>query len=186
MMLDEKQNDDFKSILGLIPTNSVGAEIGTWRGNAANFFARINLEKLYLVDPYSVEVVPEHNLKNFVNRYSDQIGSEDLTDFQSFYDTVYMDVVHQFKQFKHVEIYRQTSEQFFNELTEQLDWVYVDGDHSYEGCLNDLRWSYKAVKSGGIILGDDYNQCVKAIKDFCKESGLIAKRHGIRQYSIQV
>jgi len=186
MMLDEKQNNDFLKILGLIPVDSIGAEIGTWRGNAARVFARHPLKKLYLVDPWSIEVVPEHNVKSFVKRYSAQVGSEDLNDFQDFYDSVYFDVVDMFKSFKHVEIRRMTSQMFFDTLTDQLDWVYIDGDHSYEGCLNDLKMSHEVLRSGGIILGDNYSQCKNAVRDFCEQYNLKYDRHGARQYSIKV
>lgn len=37
-----------------------------------------------------------------------------------------------------------------------LDFVYIDGDHSYEGCRRDiLAWARK-VKVGGILAGHDY------------------------------
>ena len=37
-----------------------------------------------------------------------------------------------------------------------LDFVYLDGDHSVEGCARDiLAWAPK-VKSGGILAGHDY------------------------------
>jgi predicted O-methyltransferase YrrM len=37
-----------------------------------------------------------------------------------------------------------------------LDWVYIDGDHSYEAVKADLENFYRVVKPGGIIAGDDY------------------------------
>jgi len=39
-----------------------------------------------------------------------------------------------------------------------LDFVYIDGDHSYEGCRDDLRIWYPLIRSGGIIAGHDYGQ----------------------------
>jgi hypothetical protein len=37
-----------------------------------------------------------------------------------------------------------------------LDFAYIDAEHTYEGCLADLRtWSPK-VRKGGIVSGDDY------------------------------
>ena len=37
-----------------------------------------------------------------------------------------------------------------------LDFVYIDGDHSVEGCARDiLAWAPK-VKSGGVLAGHDY------------------------------
>jgi len=37
-----------------------------------------------------------------------------------------------------------------------LDWVYVDGDHQYEGVMADLVDYYRKLKSGGVMAGDDY------------------------------
>lgn len=37
-----------------------------------------------------------------------------------------------------------------------LDFVFIDADHSYEGCLEDINaWSYK-IKHGGLLCGHDY------------------------------
>jgi hypothetical protein len=38
----------------------------------------------------------------------------------------------------------------------EADLVFIDGDHSYDGCLNDIRLWRRAVKSGGWIGGHDY------------------------------
>lgn len=37
-----------------------------------------------------------------------------------------------------------------------FDLVYVDADHSYEGCLQDLNDWYPKVKRGGFFVGDDF------------------------------
>lgn len=39
---------------------------------------------------------------------------------------------------------------------ESLDFVYIDADHTFEGCHADLMAWYPKVKSGGIIAGHDY------------------------------
>ena len=41
------------------------------------------------------------------------------------------------------------------ELENHFDAIYVDGDHSYEGGLNDLNNVLPLVKPGGLILFDD-------------------------------
>jgi predicted O-methyltransferase YrrM len=38
-----------------------------------------------------------------------------------------------------------------------LDFVMIDGDHSYEACLADIDAWLPKVKKGGVIAGDDYN-----------------------------
>ena len=37
-----------------------------------------------------------------------------------------------------------------------FDFVYIDGDHSYEGSKSDLKNYYPKVKRGGVISGHDY------------------------------
>ena len=37
-----------------------------------------------------------------------------------------------------------------------LDLVFIDADHSYEGCKADIEAYYGKVKPGGIISGHDY------------------------------
>jgi len=41
---------------------------------------------------------------------------------------------------------------------ESLDFVWIDGDHTYEGCLKDIEAFYPKVKVGGVIGGDDYSK----------------------------
>lgn len=36
-----------------------------------------------------------------------------------------------------------------------LDFVYLDGDHSYEAVYSDLNWWWPKLKSGGVMLGHD-------------------------------
>ena len=38
----------------------------------------------------------------------------------------------------------------------QLDFVYIDANHSYEACLQDIRLWYPKVRKGGVVAGHDY------------------------------
>jgi predicted O-methyltransferase YrrM len=40
---------------------------------------------------------------------------------------------------------------------EPIDFLYVDADHSYSGCMTDLLKWVPHVKPGGLIAGDDYH-----------------------------
>ena len=60
---------------------------------------------------------------------------------------------------KHLNIteMRMTSDKMFSELDIiTFDFIYIDGDHSYEQVVKDLNNSFKVLKVGGIILLDDY------------------------------
>jgi hypothetical protein len=39
---------------------------------------------------------------------------------------------------------------------QELDWVYIDGDHTYDGCIADIAAWEKHLKFGGLMLFDDY------------------------------
>jgi len=51
-----------------------------------------------------------------------------------------------------------------------FDYVYIDGDHSYEGVTRDLASYFPKIKIGGLILGDDYGwgRVSEAVKAFIK------------------
>lgn len=40
----------------------------------------------------------------------------------------------------------------------EIDVLYIDGDHTFEGCLSDFNSFHKFVKNGGYIIFDDYTQ----------------------------
>ena len=37
-----------------------------------------------------------------------------------------------------------------------LDWIYIDGDHTYDAARADLDAAMRVVKPGGLICADDY------------------------------
>jgi hypothetical protein len=60
---------------------------------------------------------------------------------------------------------------------EYFDLIYVDADHSYDGCLKDLQDWYPKVRKGGFFVGDDFRnllapntlskiKVVKAVRKF--------------------
>lgn len=134
-------------VLEHIPKNSVGAEIGVHLGNfSEKIIAKSSPKMLYLIDPW----------KTFDDeKYKDSwYGSKTS---QTEMDDRYRSVVKKFKN-QNVKIIRDLSVNAANQIPdESLDWVYIDGDHSYEGSYNDLSTYYAKVKRGGLIYGDDYN-----------------------------
>jgi hypothetical protein len=37
-----------------------------------------------------------------------------------------------------------------------IDAVYIDGNHSYEAVMEDIKYWSPKVKEGGLLIGDDY------------------------------
>ena len=198
-MMYTKTNKDAPHILHLINKGWRGAEIGVWRGNTSMGFVEAGVSELHLVDPYSV--VPykestEMSFQEYLAKYQKVTGEFSEAGFMRFYDSIHAMVVEKFKPFDHVQVHRMQSDEWFaaNEGLD-LDFIYVDGDHAYEGCLRDLENSLKVVKSGGLLIGDDYYWpnsrwgkigVTKAVNEFTDRNGFSMKRYGETQFVIEV
>ena len=64
-----------------------------------------------------------------------------------------------------------------------FDLVYIDADHSYEGCLRDIEDWFPKVKTGKFLFGDDYQiyegrhagikfGVIEAVNEFVKKNNL--------------
>ena len=65
---------------------------------------------------------------------------------------------------------KQDSSEAAKEITEELDFVLIDGDHSKEGIEADLEAYYPLIKSGGYVFIHDTNAIsvmdgIKAFKE---------------------
>jgi len=166
-----------------IPLGSVGVEIGVWRGDTSERFLQ-RARFLHLVDPWAVEPYQDADYSAYLKKYAKLTGSLDPADFQKYYDDVYQSVVDRFKG-KPVEIHRCTSAEFFDTFRGYVDWVYIDGLHTFEGCLFDLQNALNIVKPGGWILGDDYGN-KPGVKKAVDAFGLGFELFGLNQYAIPI
>ena len=199
-MMATHTNKDSQNIMHLIKPDTVGAEIGVWFGNTSTQFVKKSLKKLFMVESYSVEPYKENSemsFQEYLAKYSKVTGEIAPAGFAKYYDRVYAEVKSRFRTFKEVEICRMSSDEWFEKYNDvELDWIYVDGDHSYEGCLRDLENSIKVVKPGGLILGDDYGWpnakwqkpgVTKAVNEFINKHELKQMfKHGQTQYEIRI
>lgn len=119
-----------------IPENSVTCEVGVAEG----FYSQIVLDslqpsKIYLIDLYQHssphnEYLPENHFSYITNK---------------------------FKNNSRVFIKKGLSWDMLNTLeSDSLDYLYIDGDHSYKSVQNDIQAAYRVVKSGGVIQFNDY------------------------------
>ena len=184
----------------MIEPNTEGAEIGVWAANTSVQFLNRGISKLELIDPYSVEPYKKSKeyptYEKYLEKYSRILHIENNDeDFQKYYDQMYGQVKATVGQDPRVTIHRMTSTEWFETKPEKLDWIYVDGDHSYHGCLNDLENALKIVKTGGLIMGDDYLWpsakygklgVTDAVDRFCKRYMLLKQQFGETQFLIKV
>jgi hypothetical protein len=66
-------------------------------------------------------------------------------------------VVDRFKTHSNVSIIRKRSQEGLLSFPNNFfDWVYIDADHSFEGCLKDLESAHLKIKIDGYLCGHDF------------------------------
>lgn len=171
--LGDKWPYDWVSVKGLAPyikrigESIVGLEIGTCRAESTAFLLDKcpNIIKLYTVDPYKA--------------YNDWNGEIN----QNVIDKFMMVAQENLKQYgERVEMIRETSQDAAKKIktitdTEQFDFIFVDGDHSYDATLADCEAYYPLLKKGGFFCGHDYSSIEavsRAVNDFRDKNKITA------------
>jgi predicted O-methyltransferase YrrM len=116
----------------------VGVEIGVYLGMHAEYLLHfLDIKKLFLVDPYE--------------EYGDKLRA------QQDWNEIYEWISGIFSDRDNVQMIRMRSEHACNLFRDNsLDFVYIDGDHSYNNVFNDLGLYWNKVKPGGVLCGHDF------------------------------
>jgi len=165
MQIFENRN---KMVFELVPKNGIYGEIGIFKGDFSKELLNLCPQQLILFDLFENET-----------------GSGDV-------DGNNMEIANMEEQYNIIKnwnnecitLYKGDSSTNLNNLDIAFDMIYIDGDHSYEGCKKDLLAAFKKIKKGGWIMGHDYEQnfkkakntynfgVKKAVDEFCKNHRL--------------
>lgn len=145
---DHKNSIARTYLLEHLPKNATGAEIGVYMGNFANRILSIaDPKKLYLIDPWKIILGVG---------YDNGLYGKNTTT-QNKLDDMYLSVISRFQENTNVEIIRDLSVNAASQIPdESLDYIYIDGDHTYKGVCLDFDSYYPKLKPNGLIYGDDY------------------------------
>ena len=116
-----------------------GAEIGVYQGEYSEILCKFNPHaKIFSIDPWRphLEYTAFIKEKTFSDAY--KMAKNRLSKYNcKMIKKKSLDAIKDFKD-------------------NSLDFAYIDGDHSFQACTNDIvEWS-KKVRIGGIIAGHDY------------------------------
>jgi len=143
-----------------------GIEIGVNDGeNAKNILESINIHKLYLIDPYT-PYSEDGEMMNYTN--VEKIMKKTLSPYRKF-----------------TKFIKDTSENAVEKIPDNsIDFVYIDGNHSYEYVKKDIELYYPKLKSKGIMGGHDFTPetfgVAKAVIEFVEKNNitsLMSKKH---------
>lgn len=140
---------DRLQMLNLIPKGGVYAELGIWKCEfSEEIYRTLEPEKLHLID------IDPKSIRIAKTKFSDEISSGKI------------------------EVHQGDSSNTLLSLENKLfDWIYIDGDHKYEGVKKDLDAAHRKLKSDGLISLNDYIYfgpsdmtkygVIEAVNEFC-------------------
>ena len=143
--LQVSSRDELPRLLNDLKLFGKGVEIGVQSGfYSRQILLESKLETLYSVDPWihfpSEEYVDIANISQ-----EEQNG-------------LYLQTIKLLMRFKTRSVcMRLTSEDAANVFQKDFfDFVYIDANHSYEGCKRDINLWWSKLRSGGVFAGHDY------------------------------
>jgi Methyltransferase domain len=153
-----------RRLLRRLPKGAVAAEVGVWQGDGtAAMLRHARPRALFLIDPW------EHQSEHRASLYGGEDGQRRL-------DEVHASVLARFAEEierGQVKVLRARSDAATAEFDEnQLDWAWIDGDHTYDAVKGDLDAFARIVRPGGYLAGDDYivdwwrDDVIRAVDEF--------------------
>jgi len=115
-----------------------GAEIGVWQGETSEHLLRTTGAFLYLVDLWQTS--HKYETKKWDHNKNKQMTLNRLKDLTNY------------------KILQGISWEVAEQITDnELDFVFIDGDHSTQGVVNDIKAYTPKVKQDGYIIGHDWD-----------------------------
>ncbi len=125
---------DIRTLLG--PTKKIYTEIGSFNGGSLSLMLSHDYEtEMNCIDPLHLEKTDRSIIEKNIEKYNKH--NYKINIMQNF----------------------STDKNLLKKLDEtnfKTDILFIDGDHSYEGVMNDFNNFEKYVNSGGWIIFDDY------------------------------
>lgn len=117
-------------------------EIGSYVGESTTLFAK-NFKKVISIDPY-------------MNDYD--LSDPAVIYHPDFEVSVYNEFQKNIRGIENIESIRLTSDEGVSKIKTLVDFVYIDGLHTYDQCLKDIKNYQPLILPGGFIGGHDYHQ----------------------------
>lgn len=102
-------------------------------------------------------------------------------EYKKLFDSIKFDVYKKFKNYDNVKIISMSSQKSVRLFqNKELDWVYLDVRHYYNGILEDLNIWFPKIKINGFLCGDNFEfhakhnyGIIQAVHEFCDSKKLL-------------
>ena len=155
------------SAIGLVPVlqglnkDLVGCEVGVSYGfNLVYFLDSLpNITKVYAIDPY----MP----------YDDGPGGMVTQEVIDKVKNLFLENIAPYNNVKFINLTAIEASSYIPDNS--LDYIFIDGDHSYSAVTLDIKTYFKKVKAGGIFSGHDFylNDVRRAVQEFREKHNII-------------
>ena len=137
--------DGLKALCGILPDNTVMVEIGSHQGESARIFLESGkVQQITCVDPLSDQWAPDIVASTAWAGNDWEKCKEMIEAVLAPYPGSTLDR-------------RPSAVVAINWPVQSLDFVYIDGLHTYESVVNDITVWLPKLKKGAIIGGHDYS-----------------------------
>lgn len=136
---------ELPDVINTFGDNLRGIELGVWYGNNMCYLLDNcpNISVINGIDPYK----PYQDWNRFINvdimNQAKDNALANLKNFPSYRWNLWIQ-----------ESMQAASTAYFNT---SFDFIFIDGDHSYEMCYKDLNLWYDKIRSGGLFSGHDFS-----------------------------
>lgn len=141
-----------KRVLNMLPKGAVGVEIGVWKGDfSAQILRSARPATLHLIDPWAVSDAADRSDQAWYG-----VGKTTQLGMDGICDQVAARFAAEIARGQ-VCVHRADASAALGAMAPAtVDYVYVDGDHSYAGVVSDLAHAFRVTKANGLICCDDY------------------------------
>ena len=143
-----RRHENRQDVLNMMPKAGRCAEIGVWQGGFSVEILNITQPKeLVLIDPWGlIAQSDEADWTHGKHEHAEEM------------DAMYDGIVAEFDDAPNVTIRKGFSADVLSDFPDgYFDWVYIDGNHLYDFVKEDIEISYRKVRDGGVIAGDDFH-----------------------------
>lgn len=152
---------DLPDVINTLGPNILGIELGVWFGNNMCYLLDNcpNISLLHGIDPYK----PYQDWNRFIGEeLINQAKSTAFSNLSNFPKDKWLLTVAE----------SVVVNNFHSDNC--IDFIFIDGDHSFEMCYKDLNLWYSKIKSGGLFSGHDFSLpgVNKALLKFRQENNI--------------
>lgn len=177
---DLNLNDRYDLIESLPKTFVKGVEIGVWQGVFTSHMVANTSMHITGIDPWC-ETSSHPDIDYDAEDYDPfAVGVDGLLS----HEARYIASVNALSRFplQRWSLLRSFSHRVAPFIQNDLDFVYIDGNHDYESVSRDIKDWFPKLRAGGILSGHDYNETnpgtKQAVNEFAKEQDLEFKITG--------